>query len=320
MARVRDEESSPAPSYYCYTAANEIAAEDTVYHYTNRAGAAAIKRHGVIRASGAAGTAFGPGVYGSGMSPSYYSKSQILENNYGSGGFGASRSSHADHVVPVRVSRRGPYAPKRAATVEPRDIKIISEENHKLSGTDIERIQPTEEYKQNAWKYTVEDTILEVGQAGVTGAAIGGAVSGAYALADLAQGKIDADEAATRVGKGAATGFVAGSGAKILDAACQAAAKELASQALPKMATCCSNAVPVAGAAIGVFAAASNIVDAFADDAKPGATKEAWASSCEAATGVASTVAVVALECSGPVGWGILAVGLIAGFCIRTFF
>ena len=78
--------------------------------------------------------------------------------------------------------------------------------------------------------------------------------------------------------------------------------------------------MPVVGAAISVIAAASNIVDAWDDDAKPEATKEAWASSCEAATFVASTVAVTALECSGPVGWAILGAGMVAGFCIRTFF
>ena len=199
-----DEESSRSSRAACYTTTNEITAETTVYHYTNAEGAAAIARRGVIRASGPAG-AFGPGVYATSKSPTHYSQSHILENNYGGGAFGASRSAHAEYVVPAKVPKRGPNAPKTVSGpgVGPRDIKIISEKNHKLSTTDIARIQPFEEYLQNAWKYGAQDTILEVGQAGVTGAVIGGTVSGAYALADWNGGKIDAKEASKRVAKGA---------------------------------------------------------------------------------------------------------------------
>lgn len=318
-ARVRDEESGPVPLPSFYTSTNEIMAETTVYHYTNEEGAAGIRKSGEIWTSGPADAAFGPGVYGTGKAPTQNSQSHIIENNYGGGNFGESRSGHADHVVPVKVPKRGPNAPKAAPDVEPhRDVKIISEKNHKLSPDEIERIQPFEEYKQNAGKYAAQDTLLEVGQAGVIGAAIGGGVSAAYAGADLVQGKIDANEAATRVAKGAGSGLAAGAGTKLVDAGCQAAAKTLASKGLPVMAKGCSNAVPVLGAAIGVCTAASNIVDACAVDAKPEEKKEAAASSVEAAAGVASTVAVVALECSGPVGWGILGAGLLAGWVIRN--
>jgi len=311
-----DERPSRAATY---TTANEIVAVETLYHYTDGKGAAGIRASGEIWASGPADAAFGPGVYGTGKAPTHYSKAQIIKNNYGGRAFGASRlPSHAEHVVPVKVPKTGPNAPKTVPNVEPgRDIKIINDKIHKLSPTEIERIQPFEEYKQNAWKYAAQDTLLEVGKAGVTGAVIGGAVSGVYALADLNEGKIDANEASKRAAKGVGSGFVAGSGAKLVDATCQAAAKKLASKGLPMMAKGCSNAVPVAGAAIGVIAAAKNIVAACADDAKPEAKKEAAASSVEAAAGVASTVAVIALECSGPVGWAILGVGLVAGFCIR---
>lgn len=232
--------------------------------------------------------------------------------------FGESRSGYADYVVPVKVPKRGPNAPKAAPNVEPhRDIKIINEKNHKLSPAEIERIQPFEEYKQNAWKYAAQDTLLEVGKAGVTGAVIGGALSGAYAAADCFEGKIDATEGFTRVAKGAGSGLAAGAGTKLVDAGCKAIAKNLASKGLPVMAKGCSNAVPVLGAAVGVLAAAKNIKAACAVDAKPEEKKEAAASSIEAGAGVASTVAVMALECSGPVGWGILGMGLLVGFLIR---
>lgn len=85
-ARVRDEESGPAP-LPSYTATNEIMAETTVYHYTTAEGAAGIILDGEIWASGPADAAFGPGVYGTDKAPTHYSQSHITENNYGGGNF-----------------------------------------------------------------------------------------------------------------------------------------------------------------------------------------------------------------------------------------
>ena len=64
-------------------------------------------------------------------------------------------------------------------------IKIISEKNHKLSTSEMKRIQRFEEYQQNASNYAVHDTVLEVGKAGVL------------------EGKIDGKKGPTRVAKGA---------------------------------------------------------------------------------------------------------------------
>ena len=109
-------------------------------------------------------------------------------------------------------------------TVTSRIKIIISEKNHKLSTSEMKRIQRFEEYQQNASNYAVHDTVLEVGKAGVTGALL------------------DGKKGPTRVAKGAGSGLW--SGTKLVDAGCQAVGKTLASKGLPVvMAKGCSNAV-----------------------------------------------------------------------------
>ena len=142
-------------------------------------------------------------------------------------------------------------------------------------------------------------------------------ISAAYVLPDFATGQIDAEEAGSKmlcsVLIGAGVSFVV----KTALTWCPKAAFYLASKGFPMMATCCRNALPLVGCAVALLTAAWNIRYACKDDAQPWGSREAWASSFEAIAAVAATVAVLALECSGPVGRGIFIAGLVGGFCIR---
>merc|ERR1712187_630811 len=117
------------------------------------------------------------------------------------------------------------------------------------------------------------------------------------------------------VSRAAGYGAVAASGLKVIDTACQTVAEGLAISA-----SCARNVVPIGGAAFGVCNAGYNIYTAcHENDPKNEKKKEAVASSVEAVCGVAATVAVTALECSGPVGWTILVTGVLLGWATRSF-
>ena len=171
--------------------------------------------------------------------------------------------------------------------------------------------------RENALGNFAKETLVETGMAMVAGAAIGAGVGGLYAGADYANGKISFKEAGQQVGKAAAGGAVVGGVGKGVDVAFQAGAKGLAKAGAPAAAGCMRNAVPVLGAAVGVACAGKAIWNACKEDAGEEEQKEADASTVEALGGVASTVAIVALECSGPVGWAILGGSMLIGFGIR---
>lgn len=148
------------------------------------------------------------------------------------------------------------------------------------------------------------------------------AIPAAYVVADLATGRIDVEEACSKMQCSLFIGAGVSVVVKTAETYCPKACSYLASKGFVIMATCCRNALPLVGSAFALCKAASSIRAACANDANSEATKEAWASSIEATAVVACTVAVLALECSGPVGWAIIAIlgaGVVAGFCIRTF-
>lgn len=190
-------------SYDSYTAVNQIVAEATVCR-EGAAGVAGIARAGF------------PGEYGRQVDKAAvhsYSEAYILRNNNEGGG------------VDAKAPRPGPNAEKSASKVKPSDNKI-SNKNHKQSKAG----------KKNGSGSAAQGAIVEVAGACVIGAVVAGASSGAYAFADWAQGKTDAEEACKRTAKGAGSGLVCGGGSKLLDVGFQKAAQARACQRWPHVA------------------------------------------------------------------------------------
>jgi len=213
----------------------------------------------------------------------------------------------------MKVPRSG-YGKPMPKSVEPkRDIKIVSRGDYKLRGN--ERMGRFGKMKQDRFKHFCKDAVGQCGQAAVAGAVLFGAVACLYAGSDLAKGNISGKEVVHHIAKEARTGAGIGLAASVVDTACQAGGRALASKAASAVCTvaskCVSKAVPIAGAVVGVAVAAHNL--------RNGEPKEAVASCLEAGAGVAATVAVVALECSGPVGWAILGAGTLLGWGVRVF-
>ena len=63
--------------------------------------------------------------------------------------------------------------------------------------------------------------------------------------------------------------------------------------------------------------AAGPVQEGLKENATDAEKTEAVASFVEASTSVGSTAAIVMLEASGPVGWGIAAAGMFTAFVIR---
>ena len=300
----------------CYTATNEMMATESVYHYTHEIGLQNIVESGHLKPSRASDASFGPGVYGTGKGPRMHTKEEILTNNYGRPWPGT--ENKADCTVELKVPRRGPEATKKVKVEgQPgRDIQIVSEEKHHLNGQ--ERHGTYEQMRENALSNYAKDALVETTGAMVAGAMIGAAVGSLYAGADYANGKITLEEAGQEIGKASKAGAVVGGLGKGADVACRAVANGLAKAGAPAAVTgSLRNTVPVLGAAVGVASAGKAIWDACQNHAGEEEKKEAVASSLEAAGGVAATVAVVALEASGPVGWAILGGTMLIGFGIR---
>ena len=237
-----------------------------------------------------------------------------MRNNYGAVG---ARDFAADYVIEAKVPRRGSGAPKNKVVKgeQSRSLRILSEENYKLTGT--ERTGKFETMKKNARSYAVQDAVAEVASAAVVGAVVGAATSSLYAGADWASGKTSDGEAFKQVAAGARVGMAVGGVSKAVETGAQAVARFAASKGALAPAACARNAAPVLGATIGVACAAKAVWDASKDGATWEDTKEAAAQVAEATFGTVATICVVALEFSGPAGWGILGVGIFSGWCIR---
>ena len=300
------------------TAANETIATQTVYHYTDAQGIKGIVDSGKILASGSSDAKFGPGVYGTGKGPGSATKKQIIRNNYG-GAFREFGEGKAEHVIELKVPKHGKGRPEKIKVKnEPRrDIKVVSEKDYKLNGS--ERSESFESFKRNAGKYAAEDAVVEIGSAAVVGAAVGGAVAALHAGARWAMSEIDGEEALKETFQGASVGVATGAVAKVADLGCQCAARKLAAKGLARCSAAAGNTVPVLGAVVSLGCAGHEIYQACDSSATDEQMKSAFASAFEAGCSTVATIVIFACEASGPIGWGIIAVGLLGGWAIRTF-
>mmetsp|Transcript_81214 Transcript_81214/g.227103 ORF Transcript_81214/g.227103 Transcript_81214/m.227103 type:complete len:417 (-) Transcript_81214:312-1562(-) len=201
---------------------------------------------------------------------------------------GMQKVGPADQAVEGKFENAIQYKGVSSDPMSKNDIDEITEKGGSLK-------------KFNATTGTI---LTEVGKAAALGAAVGGSASALYHVTDLIKGKTTSRSAGVGVAKGSAVGFGVGAAFKsaqigLEECVCQGAGK----------------AVPIVGSAVCAGISVNRMMQA----GKQGDVGEVCASGVELLANVGATVVFVA-ELSNPLGWAIMAGGVLVPWAIRACF